>query len=86
MLLFAVKRFYRIRNIKWKCQFVGEMKRTSGVARALPVGRVAHPKDQNEEKIKENIEEELEKLEENGGRLRKCSYLAHPRVRGCLRL
>ena len=57
----------------------------SGVVRAFPGGRAAHPEDQNEEENEENFEEKWEKLQENEERLRKFSYLAHPGVRGWLR-
>ena len=53
----------------------------SDVDRAFPSGQ-----DQNqiEEKNKEKNEEKWEKLQGNEERLRKCSYLAHPGVRGWL--
>ena len=43
----------------------------SGVARVFPGG---HPEDQNEEENEAN----LRKNERNQGKMRKCSYLAHP--------
>ena len=58
----------------------------SDVASAFQVtgGPAAHPEDQNEEENEENLRKNA-KLRENEERLRKCSYLSHPGVRGCLR-
>ena len=61
----------------------------SGVARAFPGGRVAHPEDQNEEENEERLRKKKKKkkqnIQENEEKLRKCSYLAHSGVRGWLR-
>ena len=49
----------------------------SGIARTFPVGQAAYPGDQ----IVEENEEKLRKMGENNRRMRKCSSLAHPRLR-----
>ena len=56
----------------------------SGIARAFPCGRAAHPEDQNEEENKENWKKIWEK-QQNEERLRKYSYIAQPEVRSWLR-
>ena len=58
----------------------------SGVARAFPGGRAAHPEDQNEEENEENLRKnERNYVQENEERLRKYSYLACLGVGGLLR-
>ena len=60
---------------------------SSGVARAFQGGRlVNHPPGRPKwGRNLRKFEGKWEKLQENEERMRKCSYLAHPRVRGWLR-
>ena len=62
-------------------QYPHKIVRSSGKARAFPGGRLAHPEDQIEEENEQKNKEKWEQAIEEWGKMRKCSSLAHPRLR-----
>ena len=58
---------------------------TSGVARAFPGGRLAHPEGQNEEENKWSLRKDKEKMIEIWGKNEESGTLAHPELWGWLR-
>ena len=50
----------------------------SGVARTFPVGRAAHPKDQNEEENEENLRQKMRETTGKSGKMEKMFFSCPP--------